>query len=359
MEKYKQHFETYCIDFYEGNLVESEKIAFLRFLDQHPDLKNEFQAFENVFIAPDDTVFPIKDQLKKIESSKSRSISTDNFEEYCIAYYEGDLSVEEQKIMNEYIHKHPAKKHIFTAYQHTRILPELHLKMPDKDSLKRTHVLNVSYRKMILFTTSIAASILLVFTVFSDLFNHSVTEYTAHKIQGSSLNTSQLFGQVEASTKPEYTSNALIANHPAHSVISREQKHTDIHLLEIIQVSSIYRLPENVFPTEMNISEYTDIYHAIALRHSSNDASYFANANLREFSGIVYTVDNFRDILQNTVNAVNDKVFGVNGWQLAKIGVTGINMITNSNIQFHYKTDEDGKAKKLVLNEFAMPLGRE
>ena len=44
----RSNYEIYFLDYYEGNLTESQRRELMSFLEQNPDLKEEFDSFVNV-----------------------------------------------------------------------------------------------------------------------------------------------------------------------------------------------------------------------------------------------------------------------------------------------------------------------
>ena len=44
----KHNYEAYFLDYHEGNLTPQEVADLLLFVEQHPELKDEFESFENV-----------------------------------------------------------------------------------------------------------------------------------------------------------------------------------------------------------------------------------------------------------------------------------------------------------------------
>ncbi len=64
MEINHENYESWLLDYIEGNLSPGQIMAVHRFLDQHPDLKAELESWKEAVLVPDPgVVFPDKDKL--------------------------------------------------------------------------------------------------------------------------------------------------------------------------------------------------------------------------------------------------------------------------------------------------------
>ena len=92
MKVTRSNYESWFLDFLEGNLDPSLMDEFQIFLNENPDLTAEMNMVEQVTLKADKSiVFETKDELKK-----SINHQQEEFEERAVAYYEGDLSLSEQ-----------------------------------------------------------------------------------------------------------------------------------------------------------------------------------------------------------------------------------------------------------------------
>jgi len=129
-------YETILIDYFDGNLNALEVAEVLLFLEQHPEIKNEFEAFDTL---PQAENFGInadfKSQLKKLNHNES--LSNKSFNELIVAQMEGDCSVEETNLINEIIVGNQSLIKLKNTFQLTKLKPDLTLVYANKQSLKR------------------------------------------------------------------------------------------------------------------------------------------------------------------------------------------------------------------------------
>ena len=97
----KTNYEAFFLDYHEGNLSPQQVADLLLFVEQHPELKEEFESFENFVLEDLSSIeFENKSNLKK-------QITLENKEEYFIRSVENTLNVTEKDLLNNFIKQHP------------------------------------------------------------------------------------------------------------------------------------------------------------------------------------------------------------------------------------------------------------
>lgn len=88
----RSNYESWFLDFLEGNLDPSLTEELQSFIKQNPDLAKELEMWDPIALLPGKSVqFEVKEELKK------QLIDQDaEFNELAVAYYEGDLSITER-----------------------------------------------------------------------------------------------------------------------------------------------------------------------------------------------------------------------------------------------------------------------
>jgi len=170
----KDNYEIYFIDFLEGNLSEEEIIVVENFLENNPDLKEEFDLldFESVNLKPvvSSTDFSF---LKK-----EQAIDSDNETNFFIGKLEGDLSEEEEKMLALYLKENPEKRKVFDSFQQTKLTPIVHF-YTGKKKLKKQPSRTLFYS----LATSAAAAAIFAVIVFN--FNTQETIYQASNFKNN------------------------------------------------------------------------------------------------------------------------------------------------------------------------------
>lgn len=151
------NYESYYLDYLEGNLSDSERIALEEFLDAHPELRLEDEELIILDDAPELLSSLEKELLKKEED---RVISAENLDYFAIGKVENVLSTNENTQLNTYLSKHPEAQKTIRDYEATRL--EAHAVPYDgKEELKHKEIAFVSWRLLAAVTS--AAAILILF----------------------------------------------------------------------------------------------------------------------------------------------------------------------------------------------------
>jgi uncharacterized protein YbcI len=131
----KNNYEAFFLDYHEGNLSPQQVADLLLFIAQHPELKEEFESFENVTL----------DDVSEIEYSNKadlkKEITIANRTDYFIASVENTLSAEEQKLVALFIQQHPKFLPEFQLFQKTKITVDDSIVFENKERLKKASVL--------------------------------------------------------------------------------------------------------------------------------------------------------------------------------------------------------------------------
>jgi hypothetical protein len=127
----KNNYEAFFLDYHEGNLSPQQVADLLLYIEQHPELREEFESFENVTLEDFSNIsFENKSGLKK-------EITLDNKEEFFIKAVEGTLIPAEKTLLNDFIKQHPQYKTDLELFQKTKLVADNSIVFENKESLKR------------------------------------------------------------------------------------------------------------------------------------------------------------------------------------------------------------------------------
>ena len=128
----RDNYESFFIDYMDGNLPESLIDQFLDFLNQNPDLKEELHLFEEVSLPPEFVVFQEKKQLHKSAADENSRL-----ENTVVAYMEGDLDANENKAFEAHLANNPELKKEYGLFAKTRLIPDSKIIFSEKRKLYR------------------------------------------------------------------------------------------------------------------------------------------------------------------------------------------------------------------------------
>ena len=118
MEINRENYEIWFLDYAEGALNTEQVAELMLFVEQHPDLKEELEAFEIIELdTPAQEVYEDKDQLKSLPLQ----ITDQNYEAFFIGWLEGDLTNEQRKAVQSFLDRKPEYEKAFALFQKTRL----------------------------------------------------------------------------------------------------------------------------------------------------------------------------------------------------------------------------------------------
>lgn len=132
----RSNYEAYLIDFMEDQLSMESRSEVLLFLENNPDIAEEFSDIQE-FTLPKVTIeMSHKDTLKHSEFKKINGIQLHNYESYFINSIEDNLNREEKRELVLFLQLHPELSFEFEQFKKTLLQPSSKIEFPDKDSLR-------------------------------------------------------------------------------------------------------------------------------------------------------------------------------------------------------------------------------
>ncbi|MBN1949654.1 MAG: hypothetical protein JW801_00520 [Bacteroidales bacterium] len=159
----RNNYEIFLIDYIDGNLSLDDRRIVERFLAANPDIAEEYENTKEAIIESDHISSLELDNLYRSFSDLPK-INETNFEEFCIAYHEGDLNEEEKGRVDTYLQQNPEAKALFQLHKSIRLQADLKIQFPLKDQLKK-HLI-VPMRRYFYLAGASAAAILIGFGLY-------------------------------------------------------------------------------------------------------------------------------------------------------------------------------------------------
>ena len=207
MKIHKTNYEIYILDYYEGRLTKSEAQELFAFIELNPDIKAEFDNFENISIADASSIhYEFKESLKKTESSSVPIINSTNYNEFFIADIEGDLNISQQKQLGIFLAQHPSLQNEYRLFQLAKLQADSSIVFENKKQLKKFLFFNAPiHKKLIYRTAAIAASFLLMASIASFYFTNTKNL----KTDATAINNKQNTNNIPTTKSGNIASNIL------------------------------------------------------------------------------------------------------------------------------------------------------
>jgi len=341
MQINRNNYEAFFLDYTENTLNEKGRQELALFLNQNPDLQDEFFEFENVSLKPDTRiVFVPKTRLKKFEINPHLNIDQDNYDNWIIAYLEGELNGKEIVDFGEFRVKNPIVEKEITAYEKTFLKPKTTIVFRDKELLKRKAALRIG-NSIVWYVTSLAAILIIAFGIYHFRTNQNIKPINqqAQKVEIPAIrkekpSTEKNNQPGENIRKPEPVNASIVMKAPVDKGIARIRKVNNL---------------KNEFTTSEPVSEktYKKFSDLVALNPVDPPVQFAINAvsgadlsDREEFSAIFDDML-LRDAINEEMNDGNSKK-SVFGRIIANLG----KKILNSR--------SDGSQEPAIINSFAM-----
>jgi len=132
----RNNYEIFFIDFYDGKLTDAQQLEMDVFLKNNPDLKEEFEEFENITLEKSAIAYAPKQDIKRPEIIEVSGITEENYEETFIAWYENDLDANEKATLLSFLEANPHLEKEFQSHA-LLLLKKEDIVFGDKESLKK------------------------------------------------------------------------------------------------------------------------------------------------------------------------------------------------------------------------------
>jgi hypothetical protein len=338
----RDNYEIWAVDYLDGNLSTSDAALFMAFLAENTDLADELDALRDNIIAIDnELIVPDFSFFKK--GLSEADINEQSFEEFCIAYHEGDLTIDKQKELLRFIANNTYRKQVFEAYAKLKIVPNKSLTFKGK-SLYKQHksAFHWSGSKIVKIASLIAASVALVIVLYNNKLD-SINLYNALSSSSGSSVLSEINTQTQVESKIADKQTAAFAmKWQIKEVIVQDT--TGKHF-EGSSAAVDTNNWENAFikisRIEINSIRSGENESMLSLLNSTQSAD---NKIDKTIAGTAFNRFMYRTelIALKAQNITLDQIF--------KKGVEGLNQVAEADLQYHSETDSEGRIIAFALS---------
>jgi hypothetical protein len=345
----RSNYEIWFIDWVDNNLDQSQLDELTMFLDQNPDLKNEFNEFVEIRLVNEDIKYASKNNLRRSASE----LSPEQFEYLCAAFFENDLTEQQKDELMVTVTGDREKSKTFEAMGRLR-LKAPSLQYSGKKALLRKTAFEKAVR--ISWITLAAAAAVAAFVVTYPLIRNngeiSVSPLIAEKISRDSV----LIEVPEKITKKaEATKSDPLGQFdkkPA-PVASTEEIKEKPAIQAVKEDLSIQKVEMVAFQANIALA---DLNQGNSLIESASDFNPPYNDDGRSKIG-KFIARNFREKILRQ-KEVSDAP--LKGYELAEAGIEGLNKLLGWQMALDTKSDENGEVESVRFNskmlKFSAPV---
>lgn len=352
----RNNYEIFFIDYNDGKLNAQEISQLKAFLQSNPDLQEEFDMFtQNESIVDlDNVVYEDKNSLKKVFIPKNTNITANNFNDFVIAEIEGELSTNESFQLHQYLIDNPEFKKEYDLFQLTKLKPEYSIVFEHKNELKKKTKRQAIIRQ-ITFTTAMAASIALMFTIFNRIDTSDNTTFGKMSAQINENLKSKQNTEVKTKTSINKNTNSKVYR-VNQNTINVSPSNNDFN--NSAQNKNNDNQVENV-----KTKEYKNIVEEPQLLNLNKPiivADLFDIEDNKEMNTLVQQEEPRKDLasIKNwVITKFKKNVLGkevkheenIDAWDVANIGLAQISKVINQDYSFQPKYADNGRLVALGL----------
>mgnify|MGYP006295088767 CR=1 FL=1 len=349
----RNNYETFFLDYLEGNLDENRVDDFLEFLQQNPDLKEELALMDTAPIEPDATVFANKEKLYKEKYDIEEA-----FNKTAIALIEGDISASEKKEFDAYLLKHPETQKEVQRFQQTKLKPDTSIVFAHKNKLYHRTL----GKTIFLWSSRVAAVLVLALAIYfyiDQSGENIVNQSQVAVIEPESTNEN---ANQETQNPPVETEKKK----PSEIIPEKKDKTLDKAKEAVPKpTKSLRETTKGRMEHEKIAEERTPV--EVPEKIGSLSAS-LQNNQTQNIALATMTVT-----IPESIKSADDEVFfaevvkdktGLDNFSFRKITKAGLNLVSNiSKDKFNYQTNEEGKITELNYDSrllaFSIPTNNE
>ena len=351
-----ENYAIFAIDYLDGNLSPETAEAFLSFLDEHPDLSDEFLDLSIAGVLPvERTTMPMKELLKLNYDRDALNVDGQNTDYYFIAYFEGDLTEAGQHNVKAFTERHPEFKNSFALFAQSYIQPDASVVYPAKANLKKKIIVPMWVK--LAPVAALAATILLLISVYmriepasEEKLNEVIGGYEVPVTSPSEISKSATYGSENSSVENTGSFSDEPSLRPkANKTVAPASRNTELPVK--LQQLPAQRITINITePFEGNPRQkFTQLFDDIQLSQQLMlaEAENLQGKDAKPFNGTYGRAIN--RLVSTGTQVVTQFPTTFDPWLLADLGMDGFNMLTNNDLKIRRYMDEQGKTQKVQL----------
>lgn len=359
----RSNYEIWFADWLEGNLSDGQKELFIKFLDENPDLKEEIVNLSLSTLSPEKISFENKDSLLKTP----KDLLPSQIEYLSAAYFENDLSAEQIEDLNYCINNNPVSRELFDSIRKIKLIPPDHRYLYKERLKKKSAFEKISRLSYIGLSAAAAIAIIVLSYVFVPQFisskKNTVALTDVQQIEPVILyaqplkETDEIFSATGSVKEKNIITQALIfgekLNHNPVLAISNDKDS-----LKIIR-------PTGTETGAFRITNFPDFSFDI-LNYSANHSLIASTISLREplyddrNSLSRFLARTFRERILKEGTGSDEPV---KPYEIASVGINGLNKIFGSEIALVKISDSTGELKSIYFSsrllKFNLPVNKQ
>jgi len=342
MKPERINYEIWILDYLDGRLNEEQTGLLMKFLDENPDIREEFNFLAGYKTMPEYVNYPGKNKLKRTISD----LPEDQFELLCVSVLENDLSAEQTGEFLKYLEEHPDKRKKFDQLQKIKLKPPS-VEFRNKNKIRKPGVADKTIRYLIP-ALSAAACLAITIWILSSVENNNNNTMTVSDREIQTNKESFTMPQASAPLRTE----AFTAEFNLNIIAENTIEHAPV-IPASEPVENIDRKNITLYPLTFKDNL---ILHQVAIDNMKLEIKLKSPETVTEetSNGVKYFLTKFvREKILKTNSAVDE---AIKPYEIAEAGIKGLNKILGWQMSFNGYTDEKGELMAINFDSKLLKL---
>ncbi len=353
----RQNYELFAIDFLDGKMTPPETAAFMAFLTENPDIAQEIELLRDIDteIAPKPESRDFSYLMKNINQAK---VTPENFEEHCIAYYEGDLDRKAQNKLFGYIAQDNLHRQKFEMYGKLKISPDKSIVFSGKNQLKHRTILPVNARRIALITSFAAAASLALVFIFKtpqvEQVDMNVAQTNNSNTTKTEIHTTIVSDNAKATAEARNTKIRQTKKDVKNEQKAEAQIELPSNDRQNIRIAAVV---DSIQDETIRISLISPKPLENELDLEPNKLAFLRDIPVQSYKNKEKLTPGIEEIKDRTTGLVA-LASGLTIDDLINSGVKGLNKMVEGNLSYQSKRDGNGKMTEFALSSDAFKYKR-
>lgn len=340
----RENYETWFTDWFDNKLTGAETEELNFFLDQNPDLREEFTDMCAFSLKPPASTFNLKDRLKR----QPAEMPSRQFELLCAAAAENDPGPDHEAELNEILLADPEKAAILEIYKRLKLKAPAVEFQGKRGLMKKTIAARVISIAWIGLSAAAVISILLMTGVFRQRELPENKQVIAQEsvVQSEPGSETSYTGQPSNTPEKEGSSSTAAFEPAAEPVSAQPSRQKTEEAENRLPEREAVTVPERVaFSPRPAVTESSIQYLAassITHKSSMTDEHDDGRSNVGKF-----IAKHFRS---KVLDEESPSDAPLKGYEIAEAGIEGLNKLLGWEMALTRSTDENGEPESVRFN---------
>ncbi len=335
----RHNYESYLIDYIEGNISDQDRGEMQIFLSANPDIYAEMQDINNIILAPK-AADTLQDKYLLKRDNITEAVNCNYIEKLCIAKIENDISETEETELKNIIKDNTQNARTLELFAKTKLKSNNNIKYPYKKKLEKNITLNKYFYYKISAVAAMFATIFLInFFLLQDYQSYYKNTLSANN---KFINKHNIENYTSSEQKTEPQTINFVARNTAEPInidTIKTNLNNDAEQNYVYENLNFENQTTETINIETILAIHDYEFHETILTESDKDLLKYLSKPYNKLS-----LQEQYELAKQTITKQleNNIQKDVNPLDIANAAIKGFNSLTESEIEINKFLDSNG-----------------